>query len=38
VPSHNRNLRKDIATALGRARQHGCDMPLLAAAATVFED
>ena len=38
VPSRNHNLRKDIATALGRARQHGCDMPLLAAVATVFED
>lgn len=38
VPSRNRNLRKDITTALGRARQHGCDMPLLAAAATLFED
>ena len=38
VPSGNRNLRKDIATVLGRARQAGCDMPLLAAAATLFED
>jgi 3-hydroxyisobutyrate dehydrogenase-like beta-hydroxyacid dehydrogenase len=38
VPAHNRNLRKDIATVLARARQAGCDMPLLAAAATLFED
>lgn len=38
VPSRNRNLRKDIATALGRARRAGCDMPLLAAAASLFED
>ena len=38
VPSRNRNLRKDIATALGRARQAGCEIPVLAAAATVFEE
>jgi 3-hydroxyisobutyrate dehydrogenase len=37
VPSHNRNLRKDIATVLGRARNAGCEMPVLAAAAPLFE-
>ena len=38
VPSHNRNLRKDIATVLARARQAGCDMPVLTRAAALFED
>jgi 3-hydroxyisobutyrate dehydrogenase-like beta-hydroxyacid dehydrogenase len=38
VPSRNRNLRKDLATVLDRARQAGCAMPLLAAAATLFEE
>ena len=38
VPSRNRNLRKDIVTALGRARQAGCETPLLAAAAALFEE
>jgi 3-hydroxyisobutyrate dehydrogenase len=37
VPSHNRNLRKDIATVLARAREVGCELPLLAAAATLFD-
>ena len=37
VPAHNRNLRKDIATVLTRARQAGCDMPVLARAAALFD-
>jgi 3-hydroxyisobutyrate dehydrogenase len=35
VPSQN--LRKDIVTVLGRARQGGCDTPVLAAASRLFE-
>jgi 3-hydroxyisobutyrate dehydrogenase len=38
VPSRNRNLRKDIATVLGRAHSAGCGMPVLSAAAPLFED
>jgi hypothetical protein len=37
VPAHNRNLRKDIATVLARARVAGCDMPVLTRAATLFD-
>jgi 3-hydroxyisobutyrate dehydrogenase len=37
VPAHNRNLRKDIATVLARAREAGCDMPVLARAADLFD-